>query len=126
MPPMPSTDSSAPTGSRRRSPVYGTSRHQPDAGQDDADDDELEEEADAPRQERRDEAAEQRTDGCRDRRRGAHQRIHPLLGGALEVAVDERLHRRQQERGTEAAQIAQKMMTGSSVWASVIARAPTA
>ena len=77
--------------------------HEPDAGKDDPDDDELEEEADPPRQERRDEAAEQRSDRRRDRRRGTHERIHPLLGSAFEVAVDERLHGRQQERGAQPA-----------------------
>ena len=60
-------------------------------------------EADPPREERRDEAAEQRPDRGRDRRGRADQRVDPLLGGALEVAVDERLHRGQQQRGAEAA-----------------------
>ena len=76
----------------------------PSAREDDGDDDELQEEADAPRQERRDEPADQRPDGRGDGRRGANERVDTLLFGALEVAVDERLHRRQQQRSAEAAE----------------------
>jgi len=54
-------------------------------------------------QERRDHAAEQRSHGGGDGRRGAHRGVDLHAGGALEVAVDERLHRRQQQRRTEAA-----------------------
>ena len=41
-----------------------------------------------------DEATEQRSDGRRDRGRRADQRVRLLARRALEVAVDERLHRR--------------------------------
>ena len=64
----------------------------------------LEQEGDSPRQVGRDEPAEQRPDGRGDRRRGADQRVGLLLRGALEVAVDERLHRRQQQRCAEPAE----------------------
>ena len=103
-PPMPKTDRTAPTRSMPRSPVYGHVPDPADPGQDDRDDDQLEREADAPRQEGRDEPAEQRADGGRDGGRGADERVDPLLVGALEVAVDERLHRGEQERRAEAAE----------------------
>ena len=48
-------------------------------------------------------AAEQRPDRGGDRRRGADQRVDLLLRRALEVAVDQRLHRRQQQRRAEPA-----------------------
>ena len=73
----------------------------PGAEQHDRDDHELEQEADPPREERGDEAAEQWSDRRGDRRRGTDQGIDPLLRGSLEVAVDQRLHRRQQERRAE-------------------------
>ena len=60
--------------------------------------DDLEHEPDAPRQEGGDEAAEQRSDRCGDRRRGPDQGVDPLLSRSLEVAVDEGLHGGQQER----------------------------
>ena len=50
-----------------------------------------------------DEPAEERADGSGDRCRGADQRVGLLPGSPLEVAVDERLHGRQQEGGPEAA-----------------------
>ena len=68
-----------------------------DLGQDHQDDDDLKAEPDAPRQIGGDEPAEERSDGCGDRRGGTDQRVGLLLGGAREVAVDERLHGRQQE-----------------------------
>ncbi len=74
-----------------------------EADEDDPDHDDLEREADAPRQERGQEAAEQRADGGGDRRGGADQRVGLLLRRALEVAVDQRLHRRQQQRRAEPA-----------------------
>ena len=76
---------------------------EPAAEQDDRDDHDLEAERHAVRQERRDEAADERSDRRRDRRRGADQGVGRLLGRALEVAVDERLHGRQQERRAEPA-----------------------
>ena len=72
-----------------------------DARQHDRDDDDLEQERDAVGQECGDEAADQRSDGGCDRRGRAHQGVGRLLGGPLEVAVDERLHRGQQERRSE-------------------------
>ena len=103
MPPMPRTERMAPTRSMPLDPVYGTSRtilipdeHHPD-------DDQLQQEADPPREEGRDEAAEQGSDRGGDRGSRADERVHPLLGGALEVAVDERLHRGQQQRCAEPA-----------------------
>ena len=72
-----------------------------DVGRARRDDHDLEREADAPREERGDEAAEQRSDRRGDRGRGTDQGIHPLLRRSFEVAVDERLHRGQQERGAE-------------------------
>ena len=64
--------------------------------------DDLEREADPPRQIGRDEPAEQRPDRGGDRGRRTDQRVRLLAGRALEVAVDERLHRGQQERRAEA------------------------
>ena len=75
----------------------------PQAAEDDRDHDDLEQEPDAPRQEGGQEAADQRPDGGGDRRRGADQRVGLLLRRALEVAVDQRLHRRQQQRRAEPA-----------------------
>ena len=76
---------------------------QPDLAQDDGDDDDLQREPDPPRQVGRDEPAEQRTDRGGDGGRGTDQRVGLLLGGAREVAVDQRLHGRQQQRGPEPA-----------------------
>jgi hypothetical protein len=59
---------------------------------------------------RGDEAADQRPDGCGDGRRGADQRVGRLLRRAFEIAVDERLHDRQEERRASPPMIAQKMM----------------
>ena len=100
---MPTTDRTAPTTSTSRGPVYGTSwtSLMPDSTTAMIDD--LEDERDPPGQEGGDEAAEQRPDGGGDRRRGADQGVDLLLRRALEVAVDERLHRRQQQRRAEPA-----------------------
>ena len=76
--------------------------HLLDPRQHDGDDHGLEQEADAPRQVGGDEPSEQRPDGGGDRRRGTDQRVDLLLRGAFEVAVDERLHGRQ-ERATRRA-----------------------
>ena len=78
--------------------------HQPDLAQHDGDDQHLQAEADPPRQVGRDEPAEQRTDGGGDGGRGTDQRVGLLLGSAREVAVDQRLHRRQEQRGAESAE----------------------
>ena len=59
---MPRTEKTAPTTSMPRGPVYGTSFTMLDAGEHHPDDDELHEEADAPRQIGRDESTEQRAD----------------------------------------------------------------
>ena len=77
--------------------------HEADAGQHDGDDDGLEREADPPREERGDESAEQRADRGGDGGGGPDEGVHPLLLGALEVAVDERLHGGQEQRGADAA-----------------------
>ena len=74
-----------------------------DLRQHDRDHDDLEQEADPPRQVGGDEPAEQRPDRRGDRGRRTDQRVGLLLRGAFEVAVDERLHRGQQQRGAEAA-----------------------
>ena len=71
--------------------------------QHDRDDDVLEQEPDAPRQVGGDEAAEQRSDRGGDRGRGTDQGVGLLLRRAFEVAVDQRLHRGQQERRAEPA-----------------------
>ena len=76
---------------------------EPDLRQHDRDDDDLQQEADAPGQVGGDEAAEQRPDRGGDRGRRSDQRIGLLLRRSLEVAVDQRLHRGQQQRGAEAA-----------------------
>ena len=78
--------------------------HQSDAREHDRDHDGLEEEGDPPRQVGGDEAADERSHGGGDRRRGADQGIDPPLGVTLEVAVDERLHRREQERCAQPAE----------------------
>ena len=74
-----------------------------DLRQDDRDHDHLEQEPDAPGQVGRQEPPEERPDRRGDRRRRSHERIGLLLSGPLEVAVDQRLHRRQQQRGAQAA-----------------------
>ena len=76
---------------------------EPDLGQHHRDHDGLQQEADAPGQVGRDEAAQQRPDRGGDRRRRTDQRVGLLLRRSLEVAVDERLHRGQQQRGAEPA-----------------------
>ena len=79
-------------------PGVGHVVDEPDAGQHDRDDDDLEQEPDAPRQVGGDEPAEQRPDRGGDRRRGPDQGVGLLLSRAFEVAVDEGLHGGQQER----------------------------
>ena len=85
-------------------PGEGHVLERPDADEDDHDDDDLEGEADPPGQEGRDEPAEERPDRGGDRGRGTDQGVGLLLGGALEVAVDQGLHRGQEERRAEPAQ----------------------
>ena len=72
--------------------------------QDDDDDQGLERESRAPRDGGREEAADERPDRGGDGARRPDQRVdlRPLL--PLEVAVDQRLHRRQVERGAEPAE----------------------
>ena len=84
-------------------PRVGHVLDETDLGQHDGDDHDLETEADPPRQERGDEPAEERAHRGGDGRRCADQRVGLPLGGAREVAVDERLHRGQQQRGAEPA-----------------------
>ena len=76
--------------------------HEPDLRQHDRDYDDLEQEADAPGQVGGDEASEKRPDRGGDRGRRSDECVRLLLGRSLEVAMDERLHGRQQERGAEA------------------------
>jgi hypothetical protein len=57
----------------------------------------------APGEEGRDEAAQQRADSGGNRGSGTHKRIRLPLHRPCEVAVDEGLHRREQERCAEAA-----------------------
>ena len=73
------------------------------------------------------EAAEERPDRGGDRRRGADERVGLLLRRALEVAVDERLHRREEQRGAEPADDRpEDDDRRQTLCASVIASAPTA
>ena len=102
-PPMPRTDRTAPTTSIWRGAGVGDVVHQPDLAQHDGDDDDLQPEPDPPRQVGGDEPAQQRPDRGGDRRRRADQRVGLLLGRAGEVAVDQRLHGGQQQRGAEPA-----------------------
>ena len=67
----------------------GDVAHELDVGEHDGDHHDLEEEADSPRQERRDETAEQRPDGRGDRGGGTHQGVGLLPGRAVEVPMDE-------------------------------------
>jgi hypothetical protein len=67
------------------------------------DDHDLQRESDPPRQVRRDEAAEQWSDGGGDRRRGSDEGVGLPLRGPFEVTVDQGLHRRQQQRSAETA-----------------------
>ncbi len=84
-------------------PRVGNVLDESDLHQHDRDHDGLQQEADAPGQVCGDEAAEERPDPRRDRCCCADERIGLLLCRAFEIAVDEGLHRRQQERGAEAA-----------------------
>ncbi len=76
---------------------------EPGSDEHDRDDHDLPGECDPPREVGRDEAADQRPDRSGDRSGGADQRVGAPLSGPLEVAVDQRLHRRQEERRAEAA-----------------------
>ena len=82
--------------------------------------------ADPPRQVGGDEPADQRPDRGGDRGRRADQGVHLPLGVALEVAVDQRLHRRQQQRGAEAADDRPEDHDRQQFWANAIDSAPTA
>ena len=61
------------------------------------DDERLDQKPDAPRQEGRDEASDQGTDRSRDRSRRTDQREDLRASLSFEVAVDQRLHRREIE-----------------------------
>ncbi len=102
-PPMPRTERTAPTASTSRDPVYGTSLTRPTPDSTTAMITSLEQEPDPPREVGGDEAAEQRADRRGDRGRGTDQRVDLLLRLALEVPVDQGLHRRQQQRRAEPA-----------------------
>src|SRR5207253_9612288 len=81
-------------------------RHVPDpprTREDGEDDQALDEKSRPPREDGRDEASQQRPDRGGDRARRADQRKDPRALLADEVAVDQRLHRREVERGAEAA-----------------------
>ena len=101
---MPRTEKAAPTRSMRAVAGEFDVLDEANSRQHDADDHELQREADAPREEGGDEAADERADRGRDGRRGADQGVDARLRRALEVAVDERLHGRQQQRGAQPAE----------------------
>ena len=92
----------------------------------DRDDHDLSAERDPPGEVRRDEASEQRPDGGCDRRRGSDERVGLSLHRALEVAVDQGLHRGSSSAAPRPPTIAQKITIASRLCASVIASAPTA
>jgi hypothetical protein len=75
----------------------------PAADQHDRDDHDLTGERDSPGEEGRDEATDERADRGGDRGGRADERVRLPLHRALEIAVNQRLHRRQEERGAEAA-----------------------
>ena len=77
MPPIPTTDRTAPTRSTCREPVYGTSWTSSMPDRTIAMMTASSEERDAPRQVRRDEAADQRADGGGDRGGGADEWRRP-------------------------------------------------
>ena len=81
--------------------MYGTSWTSLLPEEDDRDDHDLAAERDAPREVGGDEAADERPDRGGDRRRRADERVGPPLRGALEVAVDQGLHRGQEQRRAE-------------------------
>jgi hypothetical protein len=84
-------------------PRVGNVLHQLDAEEHDRDHDVLEQERDAPGEIGGDEAAEQRSHGCGDRGRRPDEGVGLPLRRPPEVAVDEGLHGRKQERRAEAA-----------------------
>src|SRR5207237_5073386 len=75
----------------------------PRTREDGEDDQALDEKSRPPREDGRDEASQQRPDRGGDRARRADQRKDPRALLADEVAVDQRLHRREVERGAETA-----------------------
>ena len=77
--------------------------HEPDPREHDQDHEVLAQERDPPGEVRRDEPSDERPDRGGDRSGGADQRVGLLLHRAGEVAVDQRLHGRKQERRPEAA-----------------------
>ena len=87
-----------------RGPGVGHVADEFDAAQHHGDDDDLEHEPDPPRQKGGDEASEQRSHRSGDRRRGPDQGVDLRPCRAVEVAVDERLHGRQQQRGADPTQ----------------------
>ena len=103
MPPIPTTE--RPCADDVDAPLARVRNvaHEFDVDEHDQNDDVFEQERDAPRQVGRDEAADQWPDRRRDSGSRADERVRLLLRGAFEVAVDERLHGREQERRTEAA-----------------------
>ena len=84
-------------------PGVGDVVNELDLGQHDRDHDDLEREADPPRQEGGHEATQQRPYRSRDRGRRPDQRVRLLPGRSLKVAVDQRLHRGQQQRRAQPA-----------------------
>ncbi len=77
--------------------------HELDPREHDQDHEVLAQERDAPGEVGRDEPSDERPDRGSDRGGGADQRVGLLLHRAGEVAVDQRLHGREQERRAEAA-----------------------
>ena len=103
MPPIPRTDSTAPTPSMLPRTGVGHVADQPHADEHDRD---ITASSRNPTGQDKNvviTATEQWPDRGGDRRRGADQGVDLRPGGALEVAVDERLHGRQQQRRPEPA-----------------------
>ncbi len=126
-PPIPTTESTAPTTSTSRARIRDVF-DEADLTQDNGDDDDLQSETDSPRQVGGDEAAKEGADRRGDGRRRTHERVRLALGHAAEVAVDERLHRRQEKGCAQPTDDRPKHDDRSQALGQrhVIARAPTA
>ena len=99
---IPRTDSTDPSDVNASVAGIGHLTDQPAAKQHAGDDDRLEHKSDTPRKQRGQESSDEGTDRRGDGTRGADHRKDLRLHLPLEVAVDERLHRREIERSTEA------------------------
>ena len=84
-------------------------------------------EVDPPRPEGGDHPTDQWANGGRDGHRCAHERVHLGAGGTFEIAVNQRLHRREKWGHLPSPPMtAQKTTTATTLCANVIANAPTA